>query len=194
MKRFLIYPLLFVFFCCSRNATTRYYTYTDIKNPDRKDALVMVYSAKTDTSSKLTTPCGYKNMKGQIVIPIGKYQQCFTDTFRTYAIVMDKKLTDGKMVAIDRDEHILFDVYFFENLPDSPTDSLFRIKRNGKIGYANIKGQIIISPKFACANAFKDGKALVSYKCNIVKYQNDETLKVASDDWFYIDRKGHIVP
>lgn len=192
MKHFFTYALLFVLFCCSPK--THYYSYTDIKNPDRKDMLVMVYSSKTDTISKLTTPCGYKNMKGQIVIPIGKYQQCFTDTFRTYAIVMDKILTDSKIVAIDRDEHIIFDVYFFDNLPDSPTDGLFRIKRNGKIGYANAKGQIIVSPKFACADAFQDGKARVSYKCNLIKSQNEESFRVASDDWFYIDTKGHIVP
>ena len=29
---------------------------------------------------------GYKNQKGEIVIPSGKYARCFTDTFKTYAI------------------------------------------------------------------------------------------------------------
>ena len=31
---------------------------------------------------------GYKNLNGDLVIPVGKYIFCFTDTFKTYAIVL----------------------------------------------------------------------------------------------------------
>ena len=33
--------------------------------------------------------CGYKNSKGDTIIPFGKYMQCFTDTFIHFAIVYD---------------------------------------------------------------------------------------------------------
>ena len=42
--------------------------------------------------------CGYKNLKGEIIIPLGKYSLCFTDTFRTYAIV----LSDSGFIAINQ--------------------------------------------------------------------------------------------
>lgn len=193
MKHFLIVSLFTLAACMSQKTPKHYYSYTDIDPTPRKDVLTIVYSTLDTSKSRLLTPCGYKNSKGQIVIPIGKYSQCFTDTFKTYAIVMDKKLTDSKIVAIDRNEHIIFDIYMFDNRPDNIQDGLFRIKRNGKIGYANKKGEIIIYPKFACADAFQDGKARVSYKCSIVQYNNDpEHLSLTSDSWFYIDTKGKI--
>ncbi len=53
----------------------------------------------TDT---ITTECGYKNSKGDIVIALGKYEMCFTDTLKTYAIVV--KPTIG-FVAIARKDN-----------------------------------------------------------------------------------------
>jgi len=35
----------------------------------------------TDT---VTSKRGYKNQNGDIVIPVGKYAHCFTDTFNTH--------------------------------------------------------------------------------------------------------------
>ena len=75
----------------------------------------------TDT---ITDESGYKNQNGDIVIPSGKYIRCFTDTFRTYAIVV--KPNSG-FVAIDRQEKILYEVFPFDNGPDEPSDGLFRI-------------------------------------------------------------------
>ena len=31
--------------------------------------------------------CGYKTLEGDVIIPSGKYSNCYTDTFKTYAIV-----------------------------------------------------------------------------------------------------------
>jgi len=75
----------------------------------------------TDT---ITDESGYKNQNGDIVIPSGKYIGCFTDTFRTYAIVV--KPNSG-FVAIDWQEKILYEVFPFDNGPDEPSDGLFRI-------------------------------------------------------------------
>ena len=56
-----------------------------------------------------------KILRGEIIIPLGKYAICFTDTFRTYAIVL--KSHKG-FVAIDRQENILYEVFPFDNGPD----------------------------------------------------------------------------
>jgi len=42
---------------------------------------------------------GYKDPEGKIVIQAGVYAMCFTDTFRTYAIVA---LPEGGFIAINR--------------------------------------------------------------------------------------------
>lgn len=135
---------------------------------------------------------GYKNLNGDTIIPIGKYQYCFTDTFKTFAIVADEKLTNSEMAAIERNEKIVFDVYMFDNGPDWLEEGLFRIKRNGKIGYADKNGIIIIEPQFECAGQFEDGTARVSLNCNLVKSENGtEHTSMESSSWFYIDKKGN---
>lgn len=41
------------------------------------------------------------------------------------------------------------------------SQSLFRIVENGKVGYINVKGDVVIQPKFICGNDFSDGLASV---------------------------------
>jgi hypothetical protein len=83
---------------------------------------------------------GYVNAKGDTIIPIGKYDMCFTEQFYKFAIVIAK----GKgLVGIDQNENILFNVYIVDNGPDYPCNGLFRIVQNGKIGFANLKGKLL---------------------------------------------------
>jgi hypothetical protein len=53
----------------------------------------------TRVSDSVTEKCGYRNEAGELIIPLGKYPMCYTDTFRQYAIVQ----ASGKgLVGIDR--------------------------------------------------------------------------------------------
>ncbi len=151
-------------------------------------------SFSNDSDSSNGTSYGYKNLQGAIIIPLGKYNYCFTDTFKNFAFVFDDKLTDSKVVAIDRNENILFDAYMFDNGPDELADGLFRIIRNGKIGYADKNGVIVIEPKFECADKFENGKASVALECRkfIEKYDSEHS-RMESNSWFYIDIKGNKV-
>ena len=131
---------------------------------------------------------GYINLHGDTVIPEGKYSFCFTDTFRTYAIVA----TDKAFVGIDRKENILYTVFPFDNGPDYVEDGLFRIVENGKIGYADsATGKIVIRPQFTCARPFENGVAKVSMECQ--KIPDGEHWTWDSNKWFYIDKKGRKV-
>lgn len=129
---------------------------------------------------------GYKNQNGDIVIPSGKYSYCFTDTFRTFAIVAEP--TAG-FVAIDREEKILYKIFPYDNGPDYPSDGLFRILENDKIGYADsATGSIVIKPQFDCAWPFENGVAKVSMDC---KTQEDGEHSIwESDNWYHIDKTG----
>jgi hypothetical protein len=125
---------------------------------------------------------GYINNQGDTIIKLGKYQYCFTDTFRKIAIV----LKNDKIIAIDRNECELFEVFKVDNGPDYVSDGLFRIIKNNKIGFANVDGKIIIDPQFDCAFPFENGKAKVSKNCKTIS--DGENSKWESDNWFYISK------
>lgn len=130
--------------------------------------------------------CGYKNVNGEVIIPLGKYLACSTDTFRNYAIVAVPR---KGFVAIDRNENIIYDVFPFDNGPDYVSEGLFRIVKDQRIGFANAKtGEIVIEPTFKCAFPFEGGKAKVSFHCKVV--HDGEHSRWVSNHWFYINVRG----
>ena len=131
---------------------------------------------------------GYVNRTGDTVIPLGKYLMCYTEKFDEFAIVSSR---DKGLIAIDRKENVLFNVYVFDNGPDYPSNGLFRITKNGKIGYADTKGNVIIPPQFDCAYPFKNGKAKVGKGCK--KQTDGEHSWWIDGRWYTIDKKGNII-
>ena len=134
-----------------------------------------------------TQQCGYVNQDGDTIITEMKYSKCFTDTIRTYGIGVNG---DSEMVAIDRQGDILYKVYSFDNAPDEPSDGLFRIIINNKIGYADYAtGEIIIEPKYSCAYPFKNGVAQVNMDCR-AEFNGEHSLW-QSAHWEYINKAGN---
>lgn len=155
------------------------------KSAEKDDYLFKIYEGKFDEFGVKT---GYINTRGDTVIALGKYLYCYSDTLKNYAIVMKN---NGDIIAIDRNDNELFKVYKYDNGPDYISEGLFRIIVNGKIGYADTTGKIIIEPQFDCAYPFKDGKAKVSLDCMTI--ENGEHHQWQSSKWFYIDRKGNTI-
>lgn len=145
----------------------------------RKDYLLLIIDTAKDEY-------GYKNQNGDTVIKPGKYNFCFTDTFRNYAIVADKSFG---FVAIDRQQNILYKVFTFDNGPDHAADGVFRIITNSKIGYADeATGEVIIRPQFDCAFPFENSVAKVGLNCTT--HSDSEHSFWTSDNWFYINKRG----
>ncbi|MAW96571.1 MAG: hypothetical protein CMF36_10035 [Leeuwenhoekiella sp.] len=95
----------------------------------------------------------------------------------------------GRRIAIDRNQNVLFDIVMFDNGPEPFNEDLMRVLRNGKMGYANKFGQIVIPCEYDYAKWFENGKAEVTY--NAKEYLDlDEHKRFESDDWFIIDKKG----
>jgi hypothetical protein len=146
---------------------------------NEKDVLIRVADTAVGTY-------GYRNEAGKIIVPMGKYPICITDTFRYFAIVID---TAGRLMAIDRQFHVLYNVFIFDNGPDEPVDGLFRIKIAGKIGYVDAaNGKIAIKPQFACAWPFENGVAKVALSCKT--HFDGEHSSWTSNEWFYINKAG----
>jgi len=130
--------------------------------------------------------CGYADLNGNMVIPLGKYSICFTDTFRTYAIVTLPEIGFG---AIDREENVLYKIFPYDNGPDYISDGLFRILENSKIGFAeSTTGKVVIKPQFDCARPFENGVAMVSNNCKTVS--EGEHSSWSGDNWYYVDKTG----
>ncbi|MTE26417.1 WG repeat-containing protein [Winogradskyella ouciana] len=133
----------------------------------------------------------YVNENNDTIIPFGKYAFYGTDTLEFYANVIEhpNDSTYGRQIAIDRNQNILFDIVMFDNGPEPFNDGLTRVLRNGKMGYANKFGQIVIPCKYDYAKWFENGKAEVTF--NAKEFLDlDEHRRVESDEWFEIDKKG----
>lgn len=144
--------------------------------------LIKIHEGKYDERGVNTA---YINSNGDTIIPYNKYFYCFTDTLKYFAIVIDY---NTKCIAIDKNENVLFEVFWCDNGPDYFSEGLFRIKEKGKIGYANEKGEIVILPQFECAFPFDNGIAKVSFECST--QQDFEHSKWISNNWFFIDKNG----
>ncbi|MBQ0768870.1 MAG: WG repeat-containing protein [Bizionia sp.] len=139
-----------------------------------------------EDSDEMRDVSGYMNSKGDVIIPAGKYDYCFTDTIRELGIVVEKET--GRLLGIDRNANELFEVFRFDNGPDYEKSGVFRILKNGKIGYANPKGEIVIDPQFECAYPFEGAFAKVANTCEITT--NGEHSSWNSDNWYRITKDG----
>jgi len=160
---------------------------TEEVNPEEEPAnrgpLYKIFEGEED---EIFAKTGYVNAAGDTVIAMGKYKYCFTDTLVNYAIVMDQ---DNVCKAIDSNEKVLYEVKWYDNGPDYISDGLFRIIIEGKTGYANKAGEIVIEPIYACTEPFEGGQARVTLKCELSK--DGEYTRMESDEWFSIDTKGN---
>lgn len=134
---------------------------------------------------------GYEDASGKVIIPAGKYPYLFTDVFDKIAFVL---LKDKKGVyAIDRSEKILFQVCSFELGPDIISNGLFRIIENGKIGFANMNGEIVIKPNWGFIFPFQEnGLAIFCEKGNWI-WIDKEHRKFFGGKWGAMNTKGNII-
>ena len=149
----------------------------------KEQTLIKFYSEGFNGSDTLA---GYLNLEGDTIIPAGKYVHCFTDTINTFGMVMEKGT--GKIIGIDQNATALFEVFKYDNGPDYVQNGLFRIIKNGKIGYANLDGEIIIEARFDCAYPFEENVAKVSGDCTTIT-EGDYSMW-ESDNWYKITVDG----
>lgn len=143
------------------------------------------------------------NFKNDTILKLdsAKYFVCFDDTVENFLIVAPK--TRKGWWAIDFDENYLFQVYntiHGEPSPDEITNGRIRIvDEQGKIGFANEKGEIIIKPQFEQVTAFYKGFAIIGQDCRIIPW---DTIHSVSDCHHYsisclkngyIDKDGIII-
>ena len=101
----------------------------------------------------------FVDRQNKIMIPPKKYKMIFTENFNNFAIVVN---LESKVVAINKNEELLYEVFVYDNGADYINDGLFRIVKNGKIGFANEEGEIVINPTYDFADFFVKGYSIVN--------------------------------
>jgi hypothetical protein len=135
-----------------------------------------------------TSLYAYFNEKGQKVL--GDYFAAYTDTLNDFAIV-----ADPGFVLIDRNGKHIYNIFAFDNGPDYTSEGIYRIIKDGKIGYVDsLTSKVLIAPQFSCAFPFESGKAKVSFNCTeVLEFPGDEHSTWQSNKWFYVDRRGKTI-
>lgn len=166
--------------------------YHDVTSSDSV-ASTPLFAVTDDEYLEWGARVAYVDSKSDTIIPLGKYCYYGTDTLIYYANVLigSSRRNAGRRVGINRDQKILFDLVMFDNGPDDVKDGLVRVIRNGKMGYANKYGEIVIPCIYDYARHFNNGLAEVTFKAT--RRSDGDHTTVQSDEWFTIDKKGQKV-
>lgn len=175
----------------SEKEATNYHSYFDKSVTDTiaQEALMVV---SDEEYLQYGSRVAYLNTKGDTIIPFSKYGYLGTDTMTYYANVIEfsKDSSYGRWVAIDRNLKTLYEIVPFDGGPDYFHEGLVRVKRNGKMGFADKYGQIVIPCKYDFVWWFENGKAKVTFDAIEIKNKYDGHTRIESDQWFYIDKNG----
>ncbi len=186
-----LFLVLGVWSCSSDPAPGSDGTYSDLQDIEPRDTLIRIPFGE---AYAFGSPCGYVNQAGDTIIPLGRYSHCFLDTATTFTMVVEQGKPVYESIAIDQQGNRLFDIYWYDNGPDYVIEGLFRIRRHGRIGYADPLGRVVIPAQFGCADPFENGRARVAYECRPVGGgEPGEHQEMESEEWFYIDREGRVV-
>ncbi|MBU2912834.1 WG repeat-containing protein [Reichenbachiella agariperforans] len=153
--------------------------------------LPMLYAVSDEEYLQYGADVSYVTAAGDTIVPFGHFAYYGTDSFTHVAnvILHPNDSTYGRQVGINRYQDILFDLVMYDNGPEPLHDGLLRVLRNGKMGFANEKGQIVIPCIYDYVQRFDGGQAEVTFEATEY-YDLDDHLRVESDTWFDIDRHG----
>ncbi len=142
--------------------------------------------SQTLTAIEVNNRWGFKDENGNVIIPpVYLFAYDFNKSGTTAVF------TDSGWVYINKKGKPLFSVLAIDNGPDYFRGGLARFVDDGKIGYFNETGQIVIYPMFDFAFPFENGTALVCNNC--IQIQNGEHYFASGGNWMRIDSTGAIV-
>lgn len=115
--------------------------------------------------------------------------------FDSYGLASVLSARDGWVYVNRKGRVVIKGVAEMDNGADWFHNGLVRIFRNGKYGFANRRGQVVISPVYDGASNFEKGLARVCKGCEIkcTDRPDCEYRVFAGGHWFQIDTKGTVV-
>lgn len=144
----------------------------------------------TEPHLEVGVPVCYLNERGDTIVPYGKYRYCQTDTITGIGFVYENKQKKSRIVCINDAGKELFYVFKCDNGPDYLKEGLFRMMdEQGRIGFADSLGNVVIHPQFLYATPFANGHAYVTEHGEESKDREHTTWQ--SDEWKIINRNGN---
>jgi hypothetical protein len=114
--------------------------------------------------------------------------------FDSYGLAPVLSAREGWMYVSRAGRVVIIGVPRMENWADSFHDGLVRVVRNKKYGFANRKGQIVISADYDGAMNFEKGTARVCRRCESKCVDHECEYHVfAGGEWLQINTKGIVV-
>lgn len=110
-----------------------------------------------------------------------------------------EKLISIRVVAGPKEEFLVYvneqgigyRAYWYDNGADYFKDELARIEHNGKVGFLNKFGKVVIEPQYTFVSSFRNGYARACQECQFGKIGEHKT--VDSKKWLFIDKRNQIV-
>lgn len=153
----------------------------------RNDKRLIAHTAEKHLEAGV--PVCYLNERGDTIVPYGKYRFCQTDTIRRIGFVYENKAHQPRIICLDTEGKKLFYVFPYDNGPDYAQEGVFRITdEEGRIGFADTLGTVLIRPQYKFATPFRNGKAKATFSGSWK--QEGEHRYWDSSEWFYIDKAG----
>lgn len=154
----------------------------------RYDAVLTAHT--TEPHLEVGVPVCYLNERGDTIVPYGKYRYCQTDTITEIGFVYENKPKKSRIVCINDAGKELFYVFKCDNGPDYLKEGLFRMMdEQGRIGFADSSGNVVIHPQFLYATPFANGHAYVTEHGG--ESNEREHTSWQSDEWKIINRNGN---
>ena len=131
----------------------------------------------------------YIGLKDSVIVlskNVSKYLEIGLDTANT-------TLIGPEVFKLKHISQTDFKPFQIDNGDDYEKCGRYRIvDKNGKFGFANKDGYVVLEPKFAFAFPYEHGMAKVTDKGVLkeVKGSNGEYHYLESDDWYYINMSG----
>lgn len=102
-------------------------------------------------------------------------------------------VTPKGWVAIDKNKKVLYTPYVIDNGPDYYSEGLMRYIENGKVGFVDEAGKIVIPAQFTMAFPFENSRARVCQGCETREDGEHSYVDPKTGKWGKIDRHGKAV-
>ena len=129
---------------------------------------------------------GFRNRQGETVIPP---VYAVVEPFTRFGIA--PVADDSGWVLIDVSGRPLLRPFIYDNGPDPFAEDKARFVRNGRVGFFDRRGRIVIPAEYDFALPFSEGMATVCRGCR--EEPDGEYRTVRGGSWGFIDRKGRVV-
>lgn len=159
--------------------------------PPAKSAAPDATPCLYDFERGVVPDCIYKAATGELFV---KEQVLKQLQFNSHGLAAVRSVANGWMYVSRTGKVVISGVPTMDNGADTFHDGLVRVVRNGKYGFSNRKGQLVISPVYDGAMNFESGKAKVCNGCTSRCVDLECEYHVFSGgEWFEIDPKGTVV-